>query len=192
MTSMCKDRHKHMCVPSCFSRVWLFMTLWTVALQATLICGILQARILEFVAISSSRVSSHPRDWSCFSCGSCVAGGFFTTEPPRQPKEGHGLGKFCGKLDNWRPENKKKGKSLNPGVFCPWMFWSMVDGFAEMGDSGGDLGWRWGAQWKYFWTTCVWVVGRITSWRCIFKVFRRGSQIYTKGTGRGKGVWVGR
>ena len=43
--------------------VWLFVTLWTVAFQVPL-HGILQARILEWVAISSSRVSSWPRDWT--------------------------------------------------------------------------------------------------------------------------------
>ena len=39
--------------------------------------GILQARILERVAISSSRGSSQPRNWTRVSC---IAGGFFTTE----------------------------------------------------------------------------------------------------------------
>ena len=40
--------------------------------------GILQARILEWVAISFSRGSSRSRDWTWVSC---LAGGFFTTEP---------------------------------------------------------------------------------------------------------------
>ena len=44
--------------------------------------GLLQARILGWVAISSSRESSRPRDWTCISCGSYIAGGFFTAEPP--------------------------------------------------------------------------------------------------------------
>ena len=39
------------------SRVQLFATLWTVAHQATCVHGNLQARILEWVAISSSRCS---------------------------------------------------------------------------------------------------------------------------------------
>ena len=39
-----------------FSRVWLFVTLWTVARQAPLSMGILQARILEWVAMPSSKV----------------------------------------------------------------------------------------------------------------------------------------
>ena len=47
--------------------------------------GILQARILEWVAISSSRGSSQPRDRTCVSCASCPAGGFFTTEPSGKP-----------------------------------------------------------------------------------------------------------
>ena len=45
--------------------------------------GILQARILEWVAISSSKGSSRPRDWTR---NYCITGGFFTTEPPAKPK----------------------------------------------------------------------------------------------------------
>ena len=44
--------------------------------------GISQARILEWVAISSSRGSSQDKDQTCVSC---TAGGFFTTEPPGKP-----------------------------------------------------------------------------------------------------------
>ena len=36
------------------------------------------ARILEWVAICSSRRSSRPRDQTCISCVSCIAGRFFT------------------------------------------------------------------------------------------------------------------
>ena len=42
--------------------VRLFVTLWTVARQAPLSMGILQARILEWVVMPSSRGSSQPRD----------------------------------------------------------------------------------------------------------------------------------
>ena len=44
------------------SPVRLFVTPWTVARQAPLSMGILQARILEWVAMPSSRGSSQPRD----------------------------------------------------------------------------------------------------------------------------------
>ena len=44
--------------------------------------GIFQAKILEWAAISFSRVYSQPRDQTHFSS---IADGFFTTEPPRNP-----------------------------------------------------------------------------------------------------------
>ena len=44
--------------------------------------GIFQARILEWVAISFSRGSSRPRDWTRVSC---IAGEFFTAEPQGSP-----------------------------------------------------------------------------------------------------------
>ena len=50
------------------------------------VLGILQARILEWVAIPSSRGSSGPRDRTWVSC---IAGGFFTDE---STGEVHGCG----------------------------------------------------------------------------------------------------
>ena len=47
--------------------------------------GILQARILEWVAMPSSRGSSRPRDGPRNSCISCPAGRFFTAELPGKP-----------------------------------------------------------------------------------------------------------
>ena len=46
--------------------------------------GISQVRILEWVAISFSRVSSWPRDHTCISC---IAIGSFTAEPPGKPSQ---------------------------------------------------------------------------------------------------------
>ena len=46
----------------------LFVTPWTIAYQVPLVHGIFQARILNLVAISSSRGSSRPRDWTRVSC----------------------------------------------------------------------------------------------------------------------------
>ena len=43
--------------------------------------GILQARILEWVAFSFSRASSQPRDWAQVSH---IAGGFFTSWATRE------------------------------------------------------------------------------------------------------------
>ena len=61
--------------------VQFFVTPWTVSHQPSLSMGILQARILEWVAMPSSRGSSRPTDQTYVSCVSCIAGGFFTTEP---------------------------------------------------------------------------------------------------------------
>ena len=44
-----------------------------IACQAPSLARILQARILEWVVISSSRGSSLPRDGTYVSCGSCTA-----------------------------------------------------------------------------------------------------------------------
>ena len=48
--------------------------------------GILQARILEWVAFSFSRGSSQPRDWIQ---ASCIAGGFFTSWATREANQNH-------------------------------------------------------------------------------------------------------
>ena len=57
-------------------------------LPGSSVYGILHERILEGVAISFSRGSSQLRDWTRVSCGSCIAGGFFTSEPLGNPN-GH-------------------------------------------------------------------------------------------------------
>ena len=59
---------------TCFSRVSLFETPWTVAcsLPGFSVHGVLQARILEWVAVSSFRGSSWPRDWTHVSSFSCT------------------------------------------------------------------------------------------------------------------------
>ena len=51
------------------------------SLPGSSVHGTSQARILERVAISFSRGSSQPRAQTLVSC---LAGGFFTTEPPRK------------------------------------------------------------------------------------------------------------
>ena len=49
--------------------------------------GILQARILEWIAIPFSRESSQPRDQTHVSCVSCIASGFFPAERPGKPNK---------------------------------------------------------------------------------------------------------
>ena len=58
--------------------VRLFPTPWTVARQAPLSMGILQGRILKWVAMTASRGSSQPRDQTQVS----RTGDSLLTEPP--------------------------------------------------------------------------------------------------------------
>ena len=55
------------CLCNLLSRVWLFAALWTVARQAPLSMGF-PRQDNKWVAISSSRESSWPKDWTCVSC----------------------------------------------------------------------------------------------------------------------------
>ena len=73
------------------SCVQLFVTPWIVTHQAPLSVGLFQARILEWkkkkrilewVAISSSKRSSQLRIEPVFTVSPAFAGRFFTTEPP--------------------------------------------------------------------------------------------------------------
>ena len=57
------------------SRVRLFVIPWTIAYQAPQSMGVLQARMLECIAMPSSRGSSRPRDRTQVSR---IASGLFT------------------------------------------------------------------------------------------------------------------
>ena len=64
-----------LCCAQSLCPVQLLVTSWTIARQALLSMGILQARILEWIAMPSSKGSSQPRDGTQVSR---MAGGFFT------------------------------------------------------------------------------------------------------------------
>ena len=55
-----------------FSPVWLFCSHMDCSLAGSSAHGIIQARILEWGAISYSRGSSWPRNWTCVYCVSCT------------------------------------------------------------------------------------------------------------------------
>ena len=109
--SFCHVKSQAKSAVLCVSHVRLFVTPWTVARQAPLFVGILQAGIMKWVAMSFSRGSSQPRDRTWVSLRilcclvaypvsrgsswpknwtgvSCIAGGLFTSwairEAPRK------------------------------------------------------------------------------------------------------------
>ena len=70
-----------MCMCMCAKSLRLCQTLcdsMDCSLPGSSVHGILQARILEWVAMPSSRGSSQPRDGTQVSC---ITGRFFATEP---------------------------------------------------------------------------------------------------------------
>ena len=73
------DFRRCVCALSRFSRVHLFATLGTVACQAPLSMGTPQARILEWVAMPSSRRSPDPGIEPTPLTPPALAGRFFTT-----------------------------------------------------------------------------------------------------------------
>ena len=74
LSSRQKEGSVYLCAQS-LSRVQLFATPWTASLPGSSVHGILQARILEWVVMPSSRGSSWPRDQTHVSC---IADRFFT------------------------------------------------------------------------------------------------------------------
>ena len=73
-----KKQYVHAWTWKSLTHVLLFSTPWT---PFHTVHGILQARILEWVAIPFSRGSSQPRDWTQVSC---LAGRFFTSWATRE------------------------------------------------------------------------------------------------------------
>ena len=67
-----------LCVCLVISHVQLFATPWTGACQAPLFMEFSRQEYWSGLPFSSSRGSSPPRNWSCLSCDSCIAGRFLT------------------------------------------------------------------------------------------------------------------
>ena len=71
-----------------FQSCWILCDPMDYSLPGSSVIGILQARILEWVAIPSSRGSSWPREWTRVSC---IADRFFTIRVMRQEPPLHDI-----------------------------------------------------------------------------------------------------
>ena len=79
--------------------MWFFATPWTVALQVPLSMEFSRQKYWSGLPFPSPEKSSGPRDWTHISC---LAGRFFTTEPPGKPYKSplYGWGNFT-QLFGW-------------------------------------------------------------------------------------------
>ena len=112
------------------SRVQLFATLWTVARQALSLMGSLKVRILEWVAISFSRGSSQPRDWTQISR---IAGRLFTiwatSESPTPVSHREGKGFFLSLGNPTQGLNTKSSckSKLQWGYHLTWIRITIIE-----------------------------------------------------------------
>ena len=110
--------------------------------------GIFQARLLEWVAISFSRGSSWPRDWTQVSC---IAGRFFTTERPGKLFIVNAYGEseaaqscltLCDPMDCSLPDSSVHG--ISQEKILEWV----ASSFSK------------GSSWPRDWTQVSWIAGR--------------------------------
>ena len=90
------------------------------SLPGSSIHGNFQARILEWIAISSSRASSGPRDWTLISCVFCIAGRLLNTEPSESGQSQGLRFKFGFKLSAYLNLMAQMVKNL-PAMWETWV-----------------------------------------------------------------------
>ena len=85
---------------------------WAVAHQAPLLMGFLRQEYWRVLPFSSSRGSSQPRDWTCVSSASCIAGRFFT----------------CWAIYNLRQTTKPLPglRAVSPAIKSRWWHYSIT------------------------------------------------------------------
>ena len=95
----------------CESHSVMFKSLWP--LPGSSVHGILQARILEWVAVPFSRVSSQPRDWTQVSC---IEGRFGESGKSKNT----GVGSLS--LLQWIFPTQESNQSL---LHCRWILYQL-------------------------------------------------------------------
>ena len=135
--------------------------------------GILQVKILEWVAMPSSQGSSRPRDQTLVFC---IAGRFFTAEPPGKPPHTvcesesrsvmsdslwpHGL--YIQSVEFSRPECWSGSLSLLQGIFPT---------------QGSNPGLQHCRQILYHWAICINCICVISHIKYMLKNFQQNSEL---------------
>ena len=125
------------------------------------VCGILQARILEWVAVPFSRGSSRPRDGTQISYTSCLAGGLSPLVPPGKPLPAQAPSMAQGACDAWWPRSSSSVLSQTWKNMFSFLLSNVRPHFP-----GGSFAGRWpdslvfvnAVRLRYFWK---WIVFHI-------------------------------
>ena len=112
-----------LCCAYSLGHVRLFATPWTVAHQASLSMGSLQARLLEWVAMTSSRGSSQPKDWTQVSC---TTGGFFTVWATKGRRRILQWVAYPFSRGTSWPRNRTRVSYIAGGFFTSWATWEAL------------------------------------------------------------------
>ena len=93
----------HACVLSCFSHVWLFVMLWTVACQAPLSMGFSRQEYWSRVSCSPSEDLPDQGIESVYLKSPALTGGFLTTSSTWEALKYM----YSGSIPNWRAKSLK-------------------------------------------------------------------------------------
>ena len=85
ISSVPQSTYPNGCILSHFSRVWLFVTLWTVAYRAPLSMGFTRQEYWSGLPCRPPGGYSRPRDETCISCLLCWRLGSLPLAPPGKP-----------------------------------------------------------------------------------------------------------
>ena len=110
----------------------------------------------------SSRESSSPRDQACISC---IAGRFFTTEPPRKPEgwlPGYKLQEQANRLHGQRKAGFREGPGMSSASWKSQGRWGSPGSECSM-ETGRSIGWR-GEWWKENRSSDSWLSGGGRRW----------------------------
>ena len=99
-----------------FSHVRLCTTLWAVACQALWSMGILQAKILEWVTMPSSRGPLHPGIEPMSLSYPTLAGGFFTTCATWEAQQHYEVGTIIMSHFSDKVSKLQGSQFLSPGL----------------------------------------------------------------------------
>ena len=134
---------------------WFFCNTTESSPWGSSVYGISKARILEWVAISFSRRSSQPKDWTCVFC---IAGKFFMADPLRTPTLWHSQASLDSHYSIlfrtlWVPLERfwiETNKKVN--MYICYLFTSLLSDFVTLCSAASQAPLSLGFSRQQYWT----------------------------------------